>query len=139
MIVRHTQLLADYFSENQLDLARFVERFTQWKQEGEDSSYFFGKDAYFVKPDNIKHVHLVPILDQEALTRWDQNWENGSRRTSDRFLLYVEDNQRFLLLAILPEPTAHAFVRMENPQSRSAMTIFSEAAEQFIYHDLITL
>lgn len=139
MKISCTQLLTDYAQENHLDLDRFIQLFEQWKIQGEDESYFFGKDSYFVVPSNLKHVHLVPILNQNSLSQWNKNWERGSRRTSDRFLIYAEDNTRYLLIAILPEPTAHAFVKMETAQSKKLMSLFSQAADDFIYNDNIIL
>lgn len=139
MKISCTQLLTDYAQENHLDLARFIQLFEQWKMQGEDESYFFGKDSYFIVPSNLKHVHLVPILNQNSLSQWNKNWEKGSRRTSDRFLIYAEDNERYLLIAILPEPTAHAFVKMETPQSKTLMSLFSQVADDFIYYDNIIL
>lgn len=139
MNVKITQLLADFAQENKILLDDFLEQFKLWKAEGADSHYLFGKDGYFVFPKQLKHVHLVPLLDTESLANWNKNWRYRSRRTSDRFLIYAQDSNRYLLIAILPEPVAHTFVKMDTPESKQAMEIFAKAAEDFIYYDIVTI
>jgi hypothetical protein len=56
------------------------------------------------------------------------------RRASNRALVYVDGGpEKFLLIAILPEPTAHDVSRMQTPQDKLVMNRFTEIAEAFIY------
>jgi hypothetical protein len=48
--------------------------------------------------------------------------------------VYVDGGpEKFLLIAILPEPTAHDVSRMQTPQDKLVMNRFTEIAEAFIY------
>ena len=66
-----------------------------------------------------------------------KNWQNHRLRTSDRALVYVQDNHRFLLIDILPEPFAHKISQMKTPQDKQLMEIFARIAEHFIYYQEI--
>lgn len=108
--------------------------------QGEDAFYEFGKDVPYERPhvnarkNVLRHVHLVPILDIENKIAWDKAWVRESRRTSNRALVYVDNGpEKFLLIAILPEPMAHTVSKMQTPQGRMLMTRFAEIAESFIY------
>lgn len=46
-----------------LDPAILIEQFAQWKQKGEYSSYFFGKDGFNRDSTLLRHVHMVPLHD----------------------------------------------------------------------------
>lgn len=130
-----TTLLFQQTFQNDSDLATFLHRFQQWKENGEDSSYYFGKDGFYSPiKSGLKHVHLVPILNLDDKKKWDRNWETGQRRTSDTCLVYVEDEQHYLLITILPEPLAHAIASQQEEKYRKTMAYFWEIAEQFFYY-----
>lgn len=134
MQIAHTQLFAQNF-DDATAINTFIERFQHWKQNGEDSSYYFGKDGFYSPiRSGLKHVHLVPVLDLEAKRNWDRNWKTGYRRTSDTCLVYVEDEQDYLLIAILPEPLAHAIAAQQDEKTRKTMAYFWQIAEEFFYH-----
>lgn len=145
LTVEVTQFLRQYWLQKGLninDITVFCQRFAAWKAAGvagEDDFYEFGKDGAYISPlvnDEpyiLRHVHLVPLRSSE-LNKWDICWQQYKRRTSDRFLIYVEDQQRFLLIAILDEPTAHEISRMKTSQDKALMTWFAEIADKFIYH-----
>ncbi|MDK4696635.1 type II toxin-antitoxin system YafO family toxin [Kingella negevensis] len=119
-----------------------MQRFKEWKK-AESESFLFGKDGAYISPKVngesyvLRHVHLVPLLDVEQLAKWQQNWQRGSRRTSNRALVYAQDNHRFLLIDILPEPVAHEIAQMKNEQAKKMMLLFAQIAESYIYHNEI--
>jgi hypothetical protein len=59
--------LQDAFAADKLDAQRFIDRFLEWKQHGEDESYFFGKDALNLNSSWVRHVHMVPISSPQDL------------------------------------------------------------------------
>ncbi|KAE9536075.1 type II toxin-antitoxin system YafO family toxin [Ursidibacter arcticus] len=134
MDIVYTQLFAHTF-DDETAIRTFVERFQNWKEGGEDSSYYFGKDGFYSPiRSGLKHVHLVPVIDVQAKRNWDRNWKIGNRRTSDTCLVYVEDQQSYLLIAILPEPLAHAIAEQREEKHRKTMVYFWQIAEQFFYY-----
>jgi len=143
VVVKTTNVLAQEFQKSGLNLDLLVNLFGEWKSlgsQGEDAIYEFGKDVPYERPhvnakkNILRHVHLVPILDVASKAAWDKAWMRESRRTSNRALVYVDDGpEKFLLIAILPEPTAHAVSRMQTPQDKVVMNRFAEIAEAFIY------
>lgn len=135
MNVSHTQLFEQYAQVSNIDLVLFVKHFKEWKQAGEESSYFFGKDGFYSPIlHGLRHVHIVPVLSVLDKQRWDKHWQTGQRRTSDTCLVYVEDNQDFLLVSILPEPLAHKIARQETADDRLIMQRFYHIAEQFYFY-----
>ncbi|WP_053067771.1 type II toxin-antitoxin system YafO family toxin [Muribacter muris] len=134
MNIAHTRLFATHF-DTESALFTFVNRFREWKANGEESSYYFGKDGFYSPiRSGLKHVHLVPIINLQAKNHWDRNWKIGSRRTSDTCLVYVEDNHDYLLISILPEPLAHAIAEQKEEKYRKTMAYFWQIAEQFFYY-----
>jgi len=139
-----TQILENHFQSTGANLQRFVADFAQWKDAGsagEDDFYEFGKDSAYVAPrvngekNILRHVHIVPILDENALKKWNRKWEQFGRRTSDRVLVYVNDGgDKFLLIAVLEEPDAHEIAEMKTQQHRERMELFAQIAEEFIYN-----
>lgn len=134
MRIDYTQLFAQTF-DDEAAIRTFLSRFQHWKASGEESSYYFGKDGFYSPiRSGLKHVHLVPIIDLQAKRNWDRNWKTGRRRTSNTCLVYVEDQQDFLLIAILPEPLAHAIAEQKEEKYRKTMAYFWQVAEQFFYY-----
>lgn len=141
-IIQTTKTLASDFQTQSLDLNLFIEKFKIWKESGtngEDGSYLFGKDGSYVTPlvdgkkYQLQHVHLTPIINLQNKIKWDIAWQRGSRRTSDRVLVYAKDKDKYLLIAILPEPTAHQIAKMATPVDKDLMESFALIAAQFIF------
>lgn len=141
--VQTTKTLASEFHTQSLNLELFVEQFKSWKESGvagEDNNYLFGKDSAYATPlvdgqkYQLMHVHLVPLINVENKNQWNKNWERKSRRTSDRVLVYAKDKDSYLLIAILPEPTAHQVAQMGNKADKDIMTSFAEIAAQFMFN-----
>lgn len=120
----------------------FASEFDHWKSRGpngEYSSYLFGKDGGYVAPgvggvpNTLRHVHLVPLLDVEQMSRWDRDWKRRTRKRSDRHLVYVSDPYYgHLLLWILDEPGSHEIALMTSPEDRDLMHQFAAVADHFI-------
>jgi mRNA interferase YafO len=140
MVVKTTAKLKSVLDNEKLDSQLLCKLFKQWKQaKDEHGSYHFGKDSAYVTPlingDKyiLRHVHLVPILDQNQLSLWQKIWRFKGRKTSDRVLIYVKDKKgNFLLIYILSEPDAHEVARMKTQQHREIMEGFAAVAEAFI-------
>ena len=118
----------------------FVTEFEQWRNGGEYSSYFFGKDGAYVAPTlsdgsmGLRHVHLVPLSNAQELHHWNVQWLRRSRKTSDRVLVYAQDHTHgYLLIYILSEPDAHEIARMLTPDNDLLMRKLVKIAERFIY------
>jgi hypothetical protein len=137
-----TDALREQFAELGADLPAFVQKFCEWKSlgpAGEYSSYFFGKDVPFLRPTlaepggELRHVHLVPLLDKPALADWDKKHLRGSRKTSNRILAYVGGGRgSHLLLYILAEPTAHDVMKMQTEDDRTLMKQFAQVADVWL-------
>lgn len=142
MTVYTTELIKNSFdSLNDLDV--FKDAFLKWKNAGSAGEYAFlsfGKDGFYIKPrvngnyNVLRHVHLIPLEDKEALEKWQKNWRRGARRTSDRVLVYVCDGKDFLLIAILEEPLAHDIAKMKTQEHKKIMESFAKIADEFIYN-----
>lgn len=148
MSVGITKALQDLLADSGADPQLFVQTFQHWKAnwpENEYSNYFFGKDGAYAVPkvggdkNKLRHVHLVPLCDQEALTLWERAFRRLSRKTSDRALVYVDDGRgNYLLIFILDEPDAHSICRMENERDKSVMESFAIIAEDFLFDGRIS-
>ena len=135
MNIFHTQIMTRYAQASDIDLVLFIEKFREWKQNGENSSYYFGKDGFYSPIQHgLRHVHIVPVINLEDKQCWDKNCKTGYRRTSDTCLVYVEDDQDYLLITILPEPLAHQIAKQETAEDKQIMARFYEIAEQFFYY-----
>ena len=142
MTTAYTNALRQQF-ERQEALELFVTEFSQWKAAGEAGeylSYLFGKDSAYAKlppgmiTGQLRHVHLVPVLDKETLAAWDKAHHRGSRKVSDRALVYAEDTRgNFLLLFILTEPDAHAIAEMRTSEHKTLMRQFVQIAETWAF------
>ena len=109
------------------------QRFSDWKDGDEYSSYWFGRDS--TDPQTkLSHVHLVPLNDQVALAEWDRFWRKPRechRRRSDCYLMYACDAKHgHLLIALLADPGAH---NLWKPSHRQLLTSFETVAENFIF------
>lgn len=147
VVVKTTKILEQNFLTSGQDLNEFVELFTYWKslgQIGEDDVYEFGKDVPYETPHVngkkyvLRHVHLVPIIELAKKISWNRAWEKSSRRVSNKALVYVADGpNKFLLIAVLPEPEAHIICKMQTQAAKNLMHEFADIADAFIYADEI--
>ncbi|MDI9335043.1 MAG: type II toxin-antitoxin system YafO family toxin [Cytophagales bacterium] len=130
-----------------IGLSPFCAAFQAWKESGavgEYDHYLFGKDAAYITPSvnddpyTLRHVHIVPFADIEALKRWDKAFDRKRRKVSNRALIYVEDERLgCLLLFILPEPEAHEVAKMQTPQDRALMLGLAKVAGEFLVNGRI--
>lgn len=142
MATRFTNALAKQFQALNEDPAIFAAEFDRWKRAGaagEYDSYLFGKDGAYAapavggQPNILRHVHLAP-LGAMALLEWNRQWKRGSRKVSDRALVYASSPRHgHLLIFILHEPTAHTVARMATPAHRTLMLKFCKIADRFLF------
>lgn len=142
MRVIMTQILQQSLLKVEIDPVQFQEKFAAWKSlgpAGADDDYNFGKDGFYARPlvngkMILKHVHLVPDGNPEALARWDRDWDRYRRRSSDNALIYAEDKlYGCLLITTLWSPDAHEIPEMKTQQHRELMNSFAQVAEHFIH------
>jgi hypothetical protein len=119
----------------------FAKEFTLWKADWpqrEFSHQLFGKDGAYVAPlvdgerYRLRHVHIVPF-NTHSRKRWFDVLRRRGRKTSDRHLVYVgDDNGNFGLIYILDEPDAHRVALMRTAKERAVMNAFAIIAENFL-------
>lgn len=124
--------------EDPADWATYFQEWTELQDQYADK--FFGKDSAYVrpavagKPYVLRHVHLMPF-DPKALRKWESDHWLGSRKTSDRVLVYASDGSgNHLLIFILDEPDAHAIANMKTAADRATMEGFAAVAEAFMFN-----
>jgi mRNA interferase YafO len=120
----------------------FVSAFADWKADWpkrEYSSALFGKDGAYVSPDvdgmryQLRHVHLVPLVDRVARSQWETALRRLGKKTSNRVLVYVANGKgAFLLVYILDEPDAHDIAKMKTKAHKEIMLGFAEVAAAFL-------
>lgn len=142
MATKLTDALRALLRESGENPSNFAAEFDLWKsrgQNGEYSSYLFGKDGAYVTPavngapNTLRHVHLVPLKDAAALAKWDTDWRRRTRKRSDRHLVYVSDPYYgHLLLWILDEPGSHDIALMGTAEDRQLMLQFAAVADHFV-------
>ncbi len=126
--------------------------FDDWKAGFPDSEFthsLFGKDGAYSrplvdgKPYVLRHVHLMPVQDKDALELWLATHKRGvrqgkgGRKTSDRVLVYATRNLprggvEHLLLFILDEPEAHETAQMKTPDAKTLMGQLASCAANFM-------
>lgn len=134
-------------------VAGFCAAFDAWKAgfpESEHTNFLFGKDGAYSTPTvdgkkyALRHVHLVPLLDQAAFQKWLGLFNLGKtkgkwlRRTSNRVLIYATrtlpaGGEEHLLMYILTEPDAHEVALMKTDGDRQFMEQFAECAASFLH------
>lgn len=121
--------------------AELMAAFDEWKSASDEhDSYFFGKDSSYFTPKVggknylLRHVHLVPLSDWQALQRWERNYSRHGRKTSNRVLVYASSSRgdSFLLIYVLDEPSAHEIAKMNTEKDRQIMRGFAAIAEAFL-------
>lgn len=144
-VVYLTSQLKDHLQSIGIDPDSFKEEFEWWRQNwpaNEYSSELFGKDGAYIqpkvdgKPYSLRHVHLQPI-EPAAKSVWEAIARRLGRKTSDRHPIYFRrDDDAFLLIHILDEPTAHQVALMHTNEDKELMNTFAIIAENFdIYEE----
>jgi mRNA interferase YafO len=143
MVTRCTDALREQLLNLGEDPIAWIDFFQEWKDKGpagEYNNYFFGKDGAYHSPKlsapsgKLMHVHLVPILDTEALVAWNRDWKRRTRKVSNRVLVYADTRKGdYLLIFVLNEPDAHAIANMATTEDAQTMAFFAEVAEAFIF------
>lgn len=130
-----TQLLAEKLDPNVL-----TQRFSDWKSGDEYSSYLFGKDGLGLNTIVLRHVHMIPLHDPNALSKWDIAWKRTppGRKTSDRYLFYCDGGTGygFLLIYIVGDPGGHDV--LSAPGSKPLINKFEACADQFVHFGTIS-
>jgi hypothetical protein len=139
MQVKMTQVLRKSLESQGLNADKLLEDFATWRAGDEFGHPFFGKDSAYGSPkvdgqkNVLRHVHLVPLNDLDSLEKWKKDDSRGSRKKSDRVLVYVSDGtKKHLLIFILDDPGAHAIADMQNQADRETMLGFAEVAAEFL-------
>ena len=116
-----------------------VEAFSDWKAAGEDDHYLFARDALNRGSKWLRHVHIVPLNNVEALEHWDAAWSRYRKRTSDRYLFYVDGGSLygFLLLHIVDDPGAHRFLSTPTKAEQQLLNVFEHIADKFVHYGTI--
>jgi len=140
--VAATEALRVALQDKEFSCEDLIAAFTEWKTgwpKREFDSKYFGKDAAYAAPavDGkkyiLRHVHIVPVVDPDALSRWQKILQRLGRKTSDRALVYAQDDRgNFLLIFILEEPYAHRVAEMRTQGDREIMEGFANTAAAFI-------
>lgn len=124
-----TQLLTALRNHRSDDsIIAFVTAFATWKtlsfaeQLGSD---LFGADRQYVAPTvngqvRLRHTHLQPES-PAAKRSWAASGIRGQEKTSDRALIYCDNDGDLLLIYLLRDGTAHSVSRMQNNQDRETM------------------
>jgi Toxin YafO, type II toxin-antitoxin system len=134
LVAHLSSVLKNDFNLDGVDSSLFIQRFLEWKQSSEDDSYFFGKDGLNRGSSLVRHVHMVPIHLGMDETEWDKNWKFNRKRTSDRYLFYVDGQQfGYLLLLLVDDPGAHAFLSSSDIEDRKMLSELERWADEFFY------
>lgn len=138
--------LSNDFKTYASDAARadLIEAFRWWKASSsrEFDSPFFGKDCAFVTPTvngkkyTLWHCHLIPLNNLNALAKWRKDFRWRSRKTSDRYLIYVRQGDDYFLIAVLDDPGAHYITSGLGAQGHSFMAKCVWEAEAFLNGEL---
>jgi mRNA interferase YafO len=146
-VVQCTAFIRTGLARAGLSVATLLREFKKWKEAGDAGEFdfrMFGKDAAYDRPRidgkrALRHVHLEPIDDRAALARWVRVHRFRGRKSSDRALVYAQSGKgAFLLIAILPEPDAHAIARMRTATHRSLMEAYAGVAREWLETGTIT-
>lgn len=139
MTVYITEKFRERLLKNNIDVDVFKEMFGDFKDGPPLGSKYFGKDVGYEAPlvagksFVLKHVHMIPQTDQDALERWNQAYKSRSQKTSDRALVYVTNALGdHLLLWMLEEPLAHKIAKMREPADAQLMQAFALIAAEFL-------
>jgi hypothetical protein len=146
--VQISGLLRDDLEAEGYDPDDFAEYFAKWKALGSAGEYadpYFGKDAFYERPLRnktmvLRHVHLRPDSDQDAVALWDWQHDNDKRKTSNAVLVYVFDpTNGYLLLHVVREPDGHKLSDMDTPETDRFMNQLADVAVEFIYNNEVGL
>lgn len=130
------QIIADGDDPDEL-----VALFGDWKSDERNEFEYieFGKDGFYEDPKVggemvLKHVHLPPHPDSEAMKDWEKRHRRRSRKKSNRCLIYASRrNGDHLLIDVLDDPPG-AHVAMKN---KTMMHRLASIAAEFIQDGII--
>ena len=109
IVVRVTSQLQHKLSATSLAPSLLIERFSFWKENGQDSSYWFGRDQ--TDPaTQLSHAHMAPVTPGADKDGWDEAWSKRQhgKRKSDGYVLYTHHSRYgYLLIDVLFDPGAH--------------------------------
>ena len=143
MAAKLTKALRQALLDSGAEPESFLAGVDEWRRDwpaNEFESEYFGKHGGYMSPKadghpyRLLHVHLKPIVDRTALAQWMYRFQNKSRKTSDRALIFVAGPKgSHLLITILPEPDAHRVVS----DCPKLMNEFANVAAAFMNEGLI--
>lgn len=122
---------------DEIHVQEFIRDFDFWKSfPAEVETDVFARDGANRGSSYLRHVHIVPLNDKEALARWNRNYENGDGNRSDRYLFYVNGGAAFgyMLLAVINDPGAH---NIWAPENKDLLAEFERLAEDFYYNGVV--
>lgn len=83
-----TGQLATKLNSTSLTPSLLIQKFSEWKNGGEDSSYWFGRDStdHITK---LSHVHMIPVNPGQDKEKWNYLWERNRpwERRSDSHVI----------------------------------------------------
>lgn len=137
IIIEKTKILCAQLDQRKLEAV--VDQFSKWKAigpSGEFESYLFGKDGGYTNPKidgglQLRHAHFFPAGNPQKLAAWDAAWKDRSTKLSDKALVYAQDGNKFLLIAMLQK--AHSVASMKDPAHAAQMKKYARIADDFIY------
>lgn len=129
--VRFTSSLKAKLDASSAQVAATIKaEFLQWKANPQVDHPFFGKDGFNRGSTKVRHVHLRPTIVKKE-REWDVKFTDQRKRTSDRYLFYVDGgfSQGYLLIDIIDDPGAHKIWDAANKQVRLD---YEACAQRFI-------
>jgi hypothetical protein len=126
-------------------LQTFISKFEQYKSSDEFGSYVFGKDGKYTPPfELLNHVHIIPVFMDDpqykqklkepeikkTMDKWNKDWDNKSRKTSNRVLIYAKSGNEYLLIFILEN--AHETINSTEEKHKQFFLWCNTIAEKFI-------
>lgn len=130
----------NYLSENARDALISAFKFVKSSPNNEYKSALIGKDSAFIEPQvngakyALRHCHLIPLADKEALIKWTKDHRRSRRKTSNRVLIYVQRADDFYLIDVVDDPPgAHEIMKMVDFAGKSFMLKCAQEADAFFY------
>lgn len=138
MGIELSNTLKKQLSALNLDPEILKKNFADWNLSGATDCTVFGKDAFNRGSTVLRHIHMRPMNDPVADSKWKTMAKRGSTPTSDRYLFYANSgNGNYLLIYIVNNPGAHDFLSMPTASEKALLKMFEAAADQFYHHNKI--
>lgn len=134
--VKITSQLHQKLESTNLKPDLLIRRFSDWKDQGEDSSYWFGQDKTDPKTE-LSHAHMAPVTSGPPKDEWDSFWRKKQvwRRRSDCYVLYVHHKRLgYLLIDVLFDPGAHS---LWMPASKQLLENYEIVADNFLFNGTV--